>query len=85
MEIDKLLKLKELLREELNSRIEAMRLELNSAESCLSEDDFIRCARSLEAAAVRGSFDNMFLGVLETMSGPDIKNTVPMGGSQQEQ
>ena len=59
----------EVLYEDLHSRICRMKKEIESAESCLADRDFLQCAVRLQQAGSETAFDNLHLNIMDSMSG----------------
>ena len=65
------MKTTEVLYEDLRSRICRMKKEIESAEDCLADRDFLQCAVRLQEAGSAVAFDNLHLNIMDSMSGTD--------------
>ena len=61
------MKTTEVIYEDLNARISRMKESISSAESCLSERDFLQCAVRLQDAGSEAGFDNLHLNIMDSM------------------
>lgn len=59
---------KEVLYEDLYARIARVKKEIKSAEECLLDGDFLRCAARLQQAGSETSFDTLHLNIMDSMS-----------------
>jgi len=64
-------KTEEVLYEDLYARIARMKKEIESAEDCLADRDFLQCAARLQHAGSETKFDNLHLNIMDSMSGTD--------------
>ena len=65
------MKTTEVLYEDLYARIIRMKKEIESAEGCLADRDFLQCAVRLQQAGGETAFDNLHLNIMDSMSGTD--------------
>jgi hypothetical protein len=65
------MKTTEVLYEDLYARIGRMKKEIESAEGCLTNRDFLQCAVRMQSAGDEARFDNLHLNIMDSMSGQD--------------
>ncbi|KXJ57853.1 MAG: hypothetical protein AXW15_00030 [Neptuniibacter sp. Phe_28] len=65
------MKTTEVLYEDLLGRIGRMKKEIESAEGCLVDRDYLQCAVRLQQAGSEAAFDNLHLNIMDSMSGTD--------------
>jgi hypothetical protein len=65
------MKATEVLYEDLYARIGRMKKEIESAEGCLADRDFLQCAVRLQQAGSDANFDNLHLNIMDSMSSQD--------------
>lgn len=63
------MKTTEVLYEDLNARIARMKKEIEGAEECLADRDYLQCAVRLQQAGSEANFDTLHMNIMDSMSG----------------
>ncbi|MGY8872193.1 MAG: hypothetical protein ACKVJE_17280 [Pseudomonadales bacterium] len=62
------MKTSEVLYENLYARIKRIKKEVESAEDCLANRDFLQCAERLQQAGSETNFDQLHLHIMDSIS-----------------
>jgi hypothetical protein len=70
------MKTEEIVRQELQGRINQVHMLLASAKDCLTEKDYLQCAVRLQMAAGQGEFSELLMNVFDSLT---ASNTASSG------
>lgn len=60
---------KDVVKQDLQNRIEGIEEYLRSARACLKDGQYLQCAVRLQEAAKLGQFSELVLNILDTLAG----------------